>query len=341
MTFSSISPSKTIETSLPPAFLLPLLLLLPPILRRASLPTKKIFPVQLMRRPCSDFMETIHRDVTQTASFKFQDHNQLMNLDVSGDDGRGKNADEEYEDIVPGLQCKIVMPLFRYQIKDQLKLMNFLSNILGEEGGFEYKKAIVDSIMILIRDIPDSKDSRLLHLCEFIEDCEFTYLSTRILHFLGVEGPKTSDPSKYISLEIRNDVDIFYSCSIPSLAQTPGNRNGYNNPEEFGVKVQAFVEGGYKLHFVVKDDTGMTTCVILHKLAERMVDSSTLKLLKKVIRILMSFPVKSFNFVNDVSLLDELDDEIEDQQSPVTISATKRRKIIIDDENESSGGATS
>lgn len=58
--------------------------------------------------------------------------------------------------------------------------MNFLSNILREEGGFEYKKAIVDSIVILIREIPDAKETGLLHLCEFIEDCEFTYLSTQV-----------------------------------------------------------------------------------------------------------------------------------------------------------------
>eukprot|EP00897_Mesotaenium_endlicherianum_P003909 jgi/Mesen1/3546/ME000198S02746 len=77
-------------------------------------------------------------------------------------------------------------------------LMNFLSNILREEGGFDYKKAIVDSILILIREIPDAKESGLSHLCEFIEDCEFTYLSTQILHLLGDEGPKTADPSKYI-----------------------------------------------------------------------------------------------------------------------------------------------
>ncbi|XP_010516946.1 PREDICTED: coatomer subunit gamma [Camelina sativa] len=76
--------------------------------------------------------------------------------------------------------------------------MNFLSNILREEGGFEYKRAIVDSIVTIIRDIPDAKENGLLHLCEFIEDCEFTYLSTQILHFLGIEGPNTSDPSKYI-----------------------------------------------------------------------------------------------------------------------------------------------
>lgn len=62
--------------------------------------------------------------------------------------------------------------------------MTFLSNILREEGGFEYKRAIVDSIVTIIRDIPDAKESGLLHLCEFIEDCEFTYLSTQVNYFL-------------------------------------------------------------------------------------------------------------------------------------------------------------
>lgn len=38
----------------------------------------------------------------------------------------------------------------------------------------------------------------LAHLCEFIEDCEFTKLAVRILHLLGTEGPKTTQPTKYI-----------------------------------------------------------------------------------------------------------------------------------------------
>ena len=38
----------------------------------------------------------------------------------------------------------------------------------------------------------------MAHLCEFIEDCEFTKLAVRILHLLGVEGPKTPQPTKYI-----------------------------------------------------------------------------------------------------------------------------------------------
>uniref|UniRef100_A0A1D1YI63 Coatomer subunit gamma n=1 Tax=Anthurium amnicola TaxID=1678845 RepID=A0A1D1YI63_9ARAE len=104
-------------------------------------------------------------------------------------------------DIADEFKIVVVDAIRSLCIKFPLKyrsLMNFLSNILREEGGFEYKKAIVDSIVILIRDIPDAKESGLFYLCEFIEDCEFTYLSTQILHFLGNEGPKTSDPSKYI-----------------------------------------------------------------------------------------------------------------------------------------------
>ncbi|XP_074333279.1 coatomer subunit gamma-like [Apium graveolens] len=104
-------------------------------------------------------------------------------------------------DIADEFKIVVVEAIRSLCLKFPLKyksLMNFLSNILREEGGFEYKKAIVDSIVIFIREIPDAKESGLLHLCEFIEDCEFTYLSTQILHFLGNEGPKTSDPSKYI-----------------------------------------------------------------------------------------------------------------------------------------------
>uniref|UniRef100_A0A803LP50 Coatomer subunit gamma n=1 Tax=Chenopodium quinoa TaxID=63459 RepID=A0A803LP50_CHEQI len=96
-------------------------------------------------------------------------------------------------DIADEFKIVVVDAIRSLCLKFPLKyrsLMNFLSNILREEGGFDYKKAIVDSIVILIRDIPDAKESGLLHLCEFIEDCEFTYLST--------QGPKTADPSKYI-----------------------------------------------------------------------------------------------------------------------------------------------
>uniref|UniRef100_A0A8C0BQV9 Coatomer subunit gamma n=1 Tax=Buteo japonicus TaxID=224669 RepID=A0A8C0BQV9_9AVES len=61
-----------------------------------------------------------------------------------------------------------------------------------------YKRAIVDCIISIIEENPESKESGLAHLCEFIEDCEHTVLATKILHLLGKEGPRTPSPSKYI-----------------------------------------------------------------------------------------------------------------------------------------------
>lgn len=70
--------------------------------------------------------------------------------------------------------------------------------LLFSQGGFEYKKAIVDCIISIVEENPESKEAGLAHLCEFIEDCEHTVLATKILHLLGKEGPRTPVPSKYI-----------------------------------------------------------------------------------------------------------------------------------------------
>ncbi|ERL89814.1 hypothetical protein D910_07175 [Dendroctonus ponderosae] len=77
-------------------------------------------------------------------------------------------------------------------------LMNFLSAMLRDEGGLEYKASIADTIITIIEDNPEAKETGLAHLCEFIEDCEHTSLAVRILNLLGKEGPRTKQPSRYI-----------------------------------------------------------------------------------------------------------------------------------------------
>eukprot|EP00039_Didymoeca_costata_P018561 m.333994 g.333994 ORF g.333994 m.333994 type:complete len:867 (-) comp17263_c0_seq1:57-2657(-) len=77
-------------------------------------------------------------------------------------------------------------------------MMTFLSGVLRDEGGFEYKKVVVDTIVGIIHNVVEAKESGLEHLCEFIEDCEYTSLLVNILHILGKEGPATSNPRKYI-----------------------------------------------------------------------------------------------------------------------------------------------
>ncbi|VDN02569.1 unnamed protein product [Thelazia callipaeda] len=98
---------------------------------------------------------------------------------------------------------------YRYPRKHST-LMSFLATMLRDDGGFEYKKSIVDTIIAIIDENPDSKEAgttvavfiydskRLSHLCEFIEDCEHPILATRILHLLGREAPTTINPSRYI-----------------------------------------------------------------------------------------------------------------------------------------------
>jgi len=70
--------------------------------------------------------------------------------------------------------------------------------MLREEGGYDYKAAIVNTLIAIIEQNPGSQDTGLYHLCEFIEDCEHGVLATKILHLLGREGPKTATPSKFI-----------------------------------------------------------------------------------------------------------------------------------------------
>eukprot|EP01119_Soliformovum_irregulare_P006120 TRINITY_DN1789_c0_g1_i1.p1 TRINITY_DN1789_c0_g1~~TRINITY_DN1789_c0_g1_i1.p1 ORF type:complete len:880 (+),score=318.49 TRINITY_DN1789_c0_g1_i1:276-2642(+) len=108
-------------------------------------------------------------------------------------------------------------------------LLTFLSNILRDEGGFEYKKSIVETILTVINDIPDSKEAGLTHLCEFIEDCEFTYLSTKILHLLGKEGPNALFPSRYIRY-IHNRI---------SLENASVRASAVSALAKFGVKLES------------------------------------------------------------------------------------------------------
>lgn len=104
----------------------------------------------------------------------------------------------------------------------QTAMLQFLSGVLRDEGGYEFKRAVVEAIFDMVQFIGDCKEAALAHLCEFIEDCEFTKLSVRILHLLGVEGPKMAQPHKYIRY-IYNRVilenAIVRAAAVNSLAK--------------------------------------------------------------------------------------------------------------------------
>lgn len=95
-------------------------------------------------------------------------------------------------------------------------LTSFLAGALREEGGYAYKNAIVEAILTICSEVKAAKETGLDHFCEFIEDCEFPSLSVKILYLLGEEGPRTSNPAKYIRF-IFNRV-ILETASVRSAA---------------------------------------------------------------------------------------------------------------------------
>lgn len=110
----------------------------------------------------------------------------------------------------------------------QAGMLAFLSGILRDEGGYDFKRAVVDSMIDLIKFVPESKEEALALLAEFIEDCEFTKLSVRILHLLGLEGPKTSNPTKFIRY-IYNRV-VLENAIVRAAAVTALGKYGVSCP---------------------------------------------------------------------------------------------------------------
>ncbi|XP_013184959.1 coatomer subunit gamma [Amyelois transitella] len=108
-------------------------------------------------------------------------------------------------------------------------LSTFLAGMLRDEGGLEYKTAIADALIALIEENPDAKETGLAHLCEFIEDCEHTFLAVRILNVLGREGPKARQPSRYIRY-IYNRV-ILENGPVRAAAVAAVARFGAARPE--------------------------------------------------------------------------------------------------------------
>jgi coatomer subunit gamma len=92
---------------------------------------------------------------------------------------------------------KAVISLIKQFPGKQQSMLSFFASNLREEGSIQLKKLLVDGLCLVASD-PKNRDSSLLQLCEFIEDCDSEKLASEILVFLGEEIPKTADPSKYI-----------------------------------------------------------------------------------------------------------------------------------------------
>lgn len=76
--------------------------------------------------------------------------------------------------------------------------LSFITAMLREEGGLDYKQSLVNLVITIISECSDLKEDGLLLLCEFIEDCDHHSLMNHVLQVISIEGPTCRNPSQFI-----------------------------------------------------------------------------------------------------------------------------------------------
>jgi coatomer protein complex subunit gamma len=99
---------------------------------------------------------------------------------------------------------------------------NFFSSLLKLEASLPTKIEILESIIWYSNNDKDLKRPAILCLAEYIEDCQFDNLKTRILSVLGKEGSSANSPSqlvRYIYNRIILDNAVVRAAAISALGE--------------------------------------------------------------------------------------------------------------------------
>eukprot|EP00759_Apiculatamorpha_spiralis_P021755 PhF_6_TR26327/c0_g1_i1/m.37857/K17267/COPG; coatomer subunit gamma len=101
-------------------------------------------------------------------------------------------------------------------------LLQFLSEILKAEGGVDFKRTILETIITLMEKVPQAKESGITHLCDFIQDSEHSVLTARVVHYLGQEGPTSANPHRcmrHIYSRILLETPVVRAAAVTALAK--------------------------------------------------------------------------------------------------------------------------
>ncbi|KAG5500595.1 hypothetical protein JKF63_03690 [Porcisia hertigi] len=77
-------------------------------------------------------------------------------------------------------------------------LLAFLFRALSDESSGSLKESVVDAMLDISKSNPSSKEAVLTHLAEFIDDCEFSQITKRVLMHLGEGVPQCSNPRHFV-----------------------------------------------------------------------------------------------------------------------------------------------
>ncbi|RAL61846.1 hypothetical protein DID88_002909 [Monilinia fructigena] len=106
----------------------------------------------------------------------------------------------------------------------QAGMLAFLSGILRDEGGYEFKRAVVESMFDLIKFVPESKEEdALAHLCEFIEDLlENAIVRAAAVTALAKFGVGQKDP------EVKRSVTVLLTRCLDDVDDEVRDRAALN-----------------------------------------------------------------------------------------------------------------
>lgn len=99
---------------------------------------------------------------------------------------------------------------------------NFFANLLRLDAAFPTKFELLESVIWFINNDKDLKRPGILCLAEYIEDCQYDNIKTRILSVLGKEGSSSNSPSqlvRYIYNRIILDNAIVRAAAISALGE--------------------------------------------------------------------------------------------------------------------------
>lgn len=173
---------------------------------------------------CTSEMDSLISDVNKTVAtlaitilLKVESENNVEKLMNKISSFIADIGDEDKLVVVDG----IIALSSKYPAKYHT-IMNYLSMMLRGEGGKDYKSTIIDGILGIMEKVQESKESGLDYLCEYIEDCEFTPLATRVLSLIGDEGPQMRNPGRYIRCIYNRIVlenEIVRASAVAALAK--------------------------------------------------------------------------------------------------------------------------
>lgn len=152
-------------------------------------------------------LEKIIEDTSNNASLKASALSIYLKISKSLSSNRlekmFKTFTDQYSTFKEEFKREVIIISRSISRQDPTKLklyFNFFSNLIKLEATYQTKDELVDCIIWFILNDKELKRNAIFCLADYIEDCEFDKIKTKILYILGKEGGHISSSSQLIRL---------------------------------------------------------------------------------------------------------------------------------------------